>query len=50
MLPTRNPAAHIPDARPRIGAGVIRISSPSAATVNIVDPTPASARHDSISA
>ncbi len=47
MLPSRNPVAHSPDARPRSGAGVSRISRPTAATVNMVEPTPATERNTS---
>ena len=43
-LPSRNPVAHIPEARPRMRAGASRMSSDSADTVNIVEPIPPSPR------
>ena len=46
-MPSRNPVAHSPDARPRISAGAKRTSIDTDATVNIVEPMPPSDRNTS---
>jgi hypothetical protein len=43
-LPVRNPVLHRPEARPRSSAGVSRMSSAIAETVNMVEPMPPSDR------
>ncbi len=47
MLPIRKLLDHTPDALARSGAGVSRMSRPTAETVNMVEPTPASDRKNS---
>ena len=47
MLPSRNPVAHSPVARPRSSGGASRTSRAIEDTVNIVEPIPDSDRNSS---
>ena len=47
IVPIRKLVAYSPETRPRFSGGEIRISRPSAETVNMVDPMPPRPRNTS---